>query len=154
MIGMRDQKAINAKISEGVKRTQTGKPSPRKGKSWRPHADESKEKNRQATIAYWDRRGRQTEQERRAKNVAGVQKYRARKYNAILPTSDLKLIQMIYIACPEGYHVDHIVSLATGGPHHQDNLQYLPAYENRRKNKSNPYDESQVIRWKDVLPSE
>ena len=52
--------------------------------------------------------------------------------------ADLKLIQKIYMECPEGYEVDHIIPISKGGLHHQDNLQYLPWKENRRKsNKLN-----------------
>lgn len=86
-----------------------------------------------------------------AKNVATVQAYRARKRNAILPDTDLKLIQQIYKLCPDGFEVDHIVALCEGGPHHQDNLQYLPAMENRRKNRTQNYDRSLAINWQDVL---
>lgn len=31
------------------------------------------------------------------------------------------------------HHVDHIVSLKKGGPHHPDNLRIIPAIENQRK---------------------
>ena len=47
--------------------------------------------------------------------------------------ADRKLIQKIYENCPEGYEVDHIIPISKGGLHHQDNLQYLPWKENRRK---------------------
>ena len=53
--------------------------------------------------------------------------------------------------CPKGYEVDHIVALAVGGSHHQDNLQYLPILENRKKNKYQKYDKSLVIDWKMFL---
>lgn len=52
--------------------------------------------------------------------------------------ADRKLIQQIYEDCPDGYEVDHIVPISKGGLHHQDNLQYLPWRDNRRKsNKLN-----------------
>lgn len=88
-----------------------------------------------------------TEQEKKAKNVSAVQAYRARKYSATLPSTDRKLINKIYERCPEGYEVDHIIALAEGGAHHQDNLQYLPAMENRRKNRTQNYNKDLAIRW-------
>lgn len=53
--------------------------------------------------------------------------------------------------CPKGYEVDHIISLAEGGLHHQDNLQYLPNIENKRKGKTQNYNKSLVIRWQDII---
>ena len=47
--------------------------------------------------------------------------------------ADRLLIQKIYEECPQGYEVDHIIPISKGGLHHQDNLQYLPWRENRRK---------------------
>lgn len=94
-----------------------------------------------------------TEEEKKAKNVANVQAYRARKYSATLPDTDIKLIHKIYTLCPEGYEVDHIIALSEGGPHHQNNLQYLPAMENRKKNRTQNYDKNLVIKWQDVLSS-
>ena len=98
----------------------------------------------------WDKRGRRTDEQKRARNKANVYAYRARKYNAITETSDLKLIRDIYERCPEGYQVDHITALAAGGKHHQDNLQYLPLGENQRKGKDNVYDESLAIKWQTI----
>lgn len=92
-----------------------------------------------------------TEQEKKAKNVEAVQAYRSRKYKATPSDTDRVLIRKIYENCPSGYEVDHIVALASGGNHHQDNLQYLPALENRRKNKSQKYDKSLVIQWQTII---
>ena len=39
----------------------------------------------------------------------------------------------LYMSCPEGYEVDHIVPLKVGGPHHPANLRIIPMVENRRK---------------------
>ena len=92
-----------------------------------------------------------TEKEKKAKNVATVQAYRARKYSATLPDTDRKLINKIYEMCPAGYEVDHVIALSESGPHHQDNLQYLPAMENRRKNRTQNYNKELAINWQDVL---
>ena len=61
------------------------------------------------------------------------QRYHAKQRAQTPDDADLKLIQQIYENCPEGYEVDHIIPISKGGLHHQDNLQYLPWLENRRK---------------------
>lgn len=51
--------------------------------------------------------------------------------------ADLNKIREIYANCPEGYHVDHIVPLhgkLVSGLHVENNLQYLPAIDNCKKN--------------------
>ena len=58
---------------------------------------------------------------------------RARIKKATTPDADKQKIQEIYLNCPEGYEVDHIIPISKGGLHHQDNLQYLTADENKRK---------------------
>jgi len=54
----------------------------------------------------------------------------------------LDAIKEFYAACPEGYHVDHIIPLKNGvftAFHSLENLQYLPAQENISKhNKIDP----------------
>ena len=64
---------------------------------------------------------------------AGQAKWRAKGYRVLDPTADRKVVKEIYANCPDGYEVDHIVPLSRGGKHHEDNLQYLPIAENRRK---------------------
>ena len=92
-----------------------------------------------------------SEAEIRARNVSSVQAYRQRKYSATPIDVDRKLIQIIYENCPAGYEVDHIIAISEGGPHHQDNLQYLPAIVNRKKNRYQNYDKDSVLRWQDII---
>ena len=92
-----------------------------------------------------------SEAEIRARNVSSVQAYRQRKYSATPIDVDRKLIQIIYENCPVGYEVDHIIAISEGGPHHQDNLQYLPAIVNRKKNRYQNYDKDSVLRWQDII---
>lgn len=64
-------------------------------------------------------------------------KYRRRLQRATPLWADLIAITAFYAACPPGYHVDHIVPLKgklVSGLHVLENLQYLPAAENLRKN--------------------
>lgn len=59
--------------------------------------------------------------------------YRTKKYRRTSPDADKEKIKQIYLSCPPGYEVDHIVPLSLGGLHHENNLQYLTIEENRRK---------------------
>lgn len=59
--------------------------------------------------------------------------YYTKKRNQTPPDADLEKIKDIYLKCPEGHEVDHIIPISKGGLHHQDNLQYLTIHENRSK---------------------
>jgi hypothetical protein len=124
-----------------------------KGKpGWIPTEEQKKQKS-ELTKKWWASQGvkPKTREELLAKNKAGVMRYRARKFNATPHDADTKLINEIYKHCPKGYEVDHIIALAEGGLHHQDNLQYLPAEVNRKKNRTQNYDRSTIVRWQDKL---
>ena len=146
-------KTKGEKISESLKKYfsenghhSTGKPG------WK-HSEEMKELKRRKSIEAADRRGRVSEEYKRAGNKANVYAYRARLRNAVPEDADLKLIKHIYVNCPDGYHVDHIVALAAGGLHHQDNLQYLEISENCRKGKRSTFDSSKAIDWRTLVNS-
>ena len=67
------------------------------------------------------------------KNRNRASRYRAALRNQIPDDADMDKIKLFYLNCPVGYEVDHIIPISKGGPHHQDNLQYLTMTENRRK---------------------
>jgi hypothetical protein len=69
----------------------------------------------------------------RIKNLVGVRRYQARRYAQTPHDADQHQITEIYAHCPDGHEVDHVIPIARGGLHHQQNLQYLPVLDNRRK---------------------
>jgi len=81
----------------------------------------------------------------RALKYAINAKYRARKREAIIESSDFALIQEFYKEAQARssetgtlYVVDHIIPLNKGGLHHQDNLQVITESENSRKSDISP----------------
>lgn len=70
----------------------------------------------------------------RKNNAERQSRYRAKQYRVLDPTANKEKIKEIYLNCPDGYEVDHIIPLSKGGKHHEDNLQYLTISENRSKN--------------------
>jgi len=144
------------KKSQGIKRylgvlEENGIPHPCKGKPGWKHSNEMKEIKRQKSLEDWDKKGRLPPEHFVVANRIYSSSYRARKRNATPANTDMKLIAEIYRMCPSGYEVDHIIALAEGGPHHPDNLQYLPAMENRKKNRTQNYDKNLAISWKKFI---
>jgi hypothetical protein len=121
------------------------------GKPGWKHSEEMKEHKRNKSLEFWDKKGRRTPEQLKIKNRVGVNRYRAKKYQATPIDANNGLIKKIYEFRPEGYEVDHIIALAEGGLHHENNLQYLPSMENRRKSKTQNYDRSLIIKWQDVI---
>ena len=96
-----------------------------------------KKKCRDKNKAVYNARARIRSYENRPKSRANTAKYRASKIKATPIWTDLESIQEIYLSCPAGYHVDHIVPLRgknVCGLHVPWNLQHLPALENISKN--------------------
>lgn len=72
----------------------------------------------------------------RATSNAKAAKRRAAKITRTPAWADLEKIKAIYLACPEGHHVDHIIPLQgkiVSGLHVEGNLQYLTATANLQK---------------------
>lgn len=68
--------------------------------------------------------------------AASNAKYRAAKLQAVPAWTNHEEVSLIYLYCPEGSHVDHIIPLQgelVCGLHCEHNLQYLPAHENISK---------------------
>ncbi len=74
-----------------------------------------------------------SEEERKRNQRHTFMKYYMKKKQQTPPDADMNLIKEIYLNCPGGYEVDHIIPISKGGLHHQDNLQYLTPDENKRK---------------------
>jgi hypothetical protein len=77
-------------------------------------------------------------------NAATVAR-RLAKLNRTPKWAELDKIKQLYINCPQGYHVDHIIPLRgefVSGLHVYANLQYLPALENM--SKGNKFDPTQL----------
>ncbi len=79
---------------------------------------------------YWD------SPEGRRLHAANEARRRAAKSQATPPWAYLEKIKQIYLNCPEGYDVDHIIPLRgknVRGLHVEYNLQYLPHDVNVKK---------------------
>lgn len=73
------------------------------------------------------------QQRRRQRVRAHSARYRANLRKQTPKWADHQAITEFYARCPQGYEVDHIHPISKGGLHTMENLQYLPASENRRK---------------------
>lgn len=75
----------------------------------------------------------------------------AAKNSLIHPLSNNGKIAIIYASASSlGWCVDHIIPLAKGGWHHEDNLQILPTLINISKNANPFWEMSGYKSWRDV----
>jgi len=96
---------------------------------------ENKEKIKERNRKYNQRKKSDLLYLARRKNACAA--YRAKKLKATPSWADLAKIKQAYLDCPKGFHVDHIIPLQgknVCGFHVENNLQYLPAMDNFRKN--------------------
>jgi hypothetical protein len=87
----------------------------------------------------WYAKSKESDPQFTKKLLANCRAYQTRKKRAMPAWVDAGALKTIYINCPAGCEVDHIVPLAgrnVCGLHVPWNLQYLPAAENRRKRNS------------------
>jgi 5-methylcytosine-specific restriction endonuclease McrA len=117
----------------------------------RPLFREEMEELARINKARRERKISKSERNRRKKGIRRIKNRRYRKYTKALRRAieinrlplwaDLKAIQLIYVKCPKGLTVDHIVPLNgnnVSGLHVENNLQYLTNKEN--VNKGNKYE--------------
>jgi hypothetical protein len=87
--------------------------------------------------------GKQYRKDNKELFAAKSAKRRAYKIKASPAWADNEKIKAIYLSCPEGFHVDHIIPLNNElvcGLHVENNLQYLTPEENfSKKNNFTPY---------------
>lgn len=91
-------------------------------------AETNRDKDRASKVK-WSKENKEQE-------IAKAAKYRAKKKNAIPLWADLEQIKIIYLNCPQGYEVDHIIPLQgkdVSGLHIENNLQYLTSIQNKMK---------------------
>lgn len=99
-------------------------------------ASKSQIKNKDKRKKYLKKYGKFWRKNNPHKNNYKSNLYRARKLKATPKWVDLNKIKEIYINCPKGYQVDHIVPLKgklISGLHVPWNLQYLTPKENFKK---------------------
>lgn len=96
----------------------------------------SQQKHYQRNLDSQRQRAREKYQDNKKTYRSYVASRRARKLLATPKWSERQQIKNFYKACPDGYHVDHIVPLQgaiVSGLHVLANLQYLPAAINISK---------------------
>jgi 5-methylcytosine-specific restriction endonuclease McrA len=106
---------------------------------------EKQQKNRERrrqTIRENSKRYSQTEKGKISSSISSSNR-RARVLSQIPETADFEKIKEIYAECRKisketgiPHEVDHIIPIAKGGLHHQDNLQIITQKENRSKGAS------------------
>lgn len=117
-------------------------------RKWREaNPERNRENNRKSCLKYREANPERSRESDRKYREANPDKFsassslrRARKLNATTPDTCLEAIRAIYADVAgiadllgEPCEVDHIIALANGGLHHQDNLQIITTRHNRQK---------------------
>lgn len=88
---------------------------------------------------FWRNRSARYRVKNRKKVRAYGAMHRASRKRRIPKWANTKSISAFYAACPEGHEVDHVIPLHgrfVSGLHVENNLQYLPWKENRKKHNA------------------
>lgn len=117
--------------------------------AYKTYREKNKEKETLRHKKYWDETKNSEKSKLRNSNKCrtyrknhpeyfrfSASNYRSKKLNATPVWADLREIEKIYLNCPSGYEVDHIIPLNNKfvcGLHIPSNLQYLPTAVNRQK---------------------
>ena len=116
------------------------------------YREQNKDKTSKRNTKYWEQvKGTEKQKENNSKKCQTYRKQhpekfrhytsfrRALKLKATPQWANLKQIEQIYLKCPEGFEVDHVIPLnhdLVCGLHVESNLQYLTIEENRRKSNN------------------
>ena len=111
-----------------------------KGKQWRQNNPDKVAKlavrSRENNYSSYLERNREWRKSNLKYDAHRSKLYRMRKQQQVPPWANIEAIKQIYLNCPDGYHVDHIIPLKgelVSGLHVETNLQHLPAKENMQK---------------------
>lgn len=130
------------------------------GEDWKAHYNADPEKHRQRTKEYYQEHKEARLEYNQAYRIANPDIYaehglkrRTQQTNATPSWANHEEINTIYLNCPQGYHVDHIIPLQgklVCGLHTENNLQYLTASENM--SKSNRFDIDSYVHVIEYVP--
>ncbi len=122
---------------------------------YKKYRELNSEKDKERHTKYWEKtKGTEVQKANnkkkcktyQSKNLQKFKLYeanrRAKQKQATPIWANVEEITNIYLNCPEGYDVDHIIPINSKivcGLHVENNLQYLLSSENKRKSNKFPY---------------